>query len=128
MSRRLVSRLARLSLATAAALLVTVSLPAPAWSAIGSVQVTLGAPGMDGPLVTAPRVVVEPLRDGHCYTVREVFPNAPEGAHFSSVSSNSLRPVFIYRADACAGPPYQPTPMSVGEGVFGQALHSFKIG
>jgi hypothetical protein len=71
---------------------------------------------------------VKPLQDGHCYTVREVFPDAPEGAHFRSVGSHSLRPVFIYRADACAGPPYDPTPLSVGEVVINPVLHSFKIG
>lgn len=128
MSRPLVSHLARFSLATAAALLVTASLPAPAWSAIGAVEVTLGAPGMGGPIVAAPRVEVKNLRDGHCYTVREVFPDAPEGAYFRSVGSRSLTPVFIYTADACAGPPYDPTPLSPGQVVIDAGLRSFKIG
>ncbi|GAA3077227.1 hypothetical protein GCM10010464_46700 [Pseudonocardia yunnanensis] len=126
MSRPLVSHLARFSLATAAALLLTASLPAPARSASGDVPVTLGAPGMGGPIVTAPRTVVKDPRDGHCYTVREVFPDAPEGAYFRSVGNYSVAPVSIYRADACAGPPYGPTPLSYGQVVTDAELRSFK--
>jgi hypothetical protein len=127
MSRRLVSHLARFSLATAAALLVTASLPAPAWSAIGDVQVALGGPGMDGPIVAAPRVVVKNPQDGHCYTVREVFPDAPDGSFFRSVGNYSTRPVFIYSADACAGPPRDVTPMGPGQVVVADNLLSFRI-
>jgi hypothetical protein len=127
MSRPLVSHLVRFSLATAAAVLVTASLPAPAWSAIGDVQVALGGPGMDGPVVAAPRVVLKNPQDGHCYTVREVFPDAPEGSFFRSVGNHSTRPVFIYPADACAGPPRDATPLSVGQAVVDDNLLSFRI-
>ncbi|MFE9804670.1 MULTISPECIES: hypothetical protein [Streptomyces] len=46
--------------------------------------VTLGEP-----LLTAPRVSIKDPVDNHCYTVKEVFPDAPAGSTFSSVGNHA---------------------------------------
>ncbi|MGW5401778.1 hypothetical protein [Streptomyces sp. NPDC003952] len=128
MLHRPTTRRGGLLLAGGTALVLALTLPAsPATAAVGDVQVALSTPGDGGRLVGAPVKLITSPQDGRCYTLAEVFPEAPEGSSFGSVSNHSSSAVFLYAAENCGGPPYSATPLGPGEGVHGAALHSFKI-
>ncbi len=74
--------------ATGSALVLALTVVAPASGSHGKVTVTLGEP-----LLTAPRVSIKDPVDNHCYTVKEIFPNAPEGSTFSSVGNHATTPI-----------------------------------
>ncbi|MFD9454084.1 hypothetical protein ACFWBC_13435 [Streptomyces sp. NPDC059985] len=126
-SQRIARRTGLLVSAGTTALMLVVALPTSASAAVGDVQVVLGEPGNEGPIIGAPRKLVQSPTDGHCYTVKEVFPEAPEGSYFRSVSNHTNTSVFIYEADACAGAPRDRTPMEPGKVIIGLPLRSFKI-
>lgn len=128
MPRQLIARRPGLFVAAAAALLLAVTLPTSASAAVGDIQVVLGEPGKeDGPVIGAPRKLVKSPTDGHCYTVKEVFPDAPQGSYFRSVANQTNTSVFIYEADACAGAPHDRTPMDPGKVIINLPLLSFKV-
>ncbi|MFJ9343047.1 hypothetical protein ACIRP0_27695 [Streptomyces sp. NPDC101733] len=127
MRRQPLSHRPGLFVAVGAALLLAVALPTSASAAVGDVQVALGEPGKEGPVIAAPRKLVQSPTDGHCYTVKEVFPDAPEGSYFRSVGNHTNTSVFIYEADACAGAPHDRTPMDPGKAIIGLPILSFKI-
>ncbi|MFE2583005.1 hypothetical protein [Streptomyces sp. NPDC059378] len=127
MSRPSISRRVKLALATGTALLLAWAVPTAAYPAAGDVQVVLGQPGEDS-ILLAPRLVVKSPQDGHCYTVLELFPNAPEGNYFRSVANYTIRPVSVYESGNCTGTPYGGSALSYAIGVSGAPLHSFRIG
>ncbi|MFJ1569949.1 hypothetical protein [Streptomyces erythrochromogenes] len=127
MPRRPIACRPGLLVAAGAALLLAVAPLTPASAAVGDVQVVLGEPGKDGPITAAPIKLVRSPTNGHCYTVKEVFPDAPDGSHFRSVANHTNTSVFIYEADACAGAPRDRTPMEPGKVIIGVPLLSFKI-
>lgn len=122
-----IARKAGLFVAAGSALLLAVALPTSASAAVGDIQVVLGEPGKEGPVIAAPRKLVQSPTDGHCYTVKEVFPDAPEGSYFRSVANQTNTSVFIYEADACAGAPHDRTPMDPGKVIIDLPILSFKI-
>ncbi|MFE2140304.1 hypothetical protein ACFXA3_00810 [Streptomyces sp. NPDC059456] len=121
-----IARRAGLCMAAAAAVALSTTVTSPASAAYGKVQVVLGTPE-GGSALTAPRKVIENPVDDHCYTVKEVFPDAPEGSTFLSVHNGNTNPIYIYETDACSGAPADATPLSVGMGVIGRPLLSFKV-
>ncbi|MFF0553931.1 hypothetical protein ACFYUL_33755 [Streptomyces sp. NPDC004311] len=128
MNSLMIARRAWLSAAAGTtALVLAMAVPTSATAAVGDVQVALGEPGKEGPMLTAPTKVIRSPKDGHCYTVKEVFPDAPEGSYFREVSNHTNTSVFVYDDDACAGPPRDRTPMEPGRGMSNYPLHSFKI-
>ncbi|MGW6860792.1 hypothetical protein [Streptomyces xanthophaeus] len=127
MRRQSIARRAGPFVAAGAALMLAVALPTSASAAVGDVQATLGEPGKEGPLIGAQHKLVKSPQDGHCYTVKEVFPEAPAGSYFRAVANHTNTSVFVYTADACAGAPHDPTPMEPGKVIIGLPLLSFKI-
>ncbi|MGX1543202.1 hypothetical protein [Streptomyces adustus] len=127
MSRPMISRRVKLALATGIALLLAWAVPTSASAAAGDVQVVLGQPGEDS-ILLAPRLVVNNPQDGHCYTVLQLFPNAPEGNYFRSVANYTVRPVSAYESSNCTGSPFGGSAMSYAIGVSGAPLHSFRVG
>ncbi|THA78898.1 hypothetical protein [Streptomyces sp. A0592] len=127
MPRRTIARRPALLVAAGAALLLTAAPLTPASAAVGDIQVVLGEPGKDGPLMGSPIKLVRSPADGHCYTVKEVFPDAPDGSYFRSVSNHTNASVFVYEADACAGAPRDRTPMEPGKVIINVPIHSFKV-
>ncbi|GAA3272225.1 hypothetical protein [Streptomyces lavendulae] len=116
-------RRAGLSFVTAgSALVLAFAVAVPASGAHGSVTVTLGEP-----LLTAPRVSIKDPVDNHCYTVKELFPDAPEGSTFSSVSNRATTPINVYEGDACSGAPTATSPMGYGMFLGGAPIRSIKI-
>ncbi|MFD5617539.1 hypothetical protein [Streptomyces yangpuensis] len=115
------ARRAGLCLAAAAAALAGTG---PASAASGKLQVSLGTPG-GGSAMTAPRKVIENPVDDHCYTVKEVFPDAPEGSTFLSVHNANTSPIQIYETGACSGAPADT--LGVGMSTIGRPLLSFKV-
>ncbi|MFE5495322.1 hypothetical protein ACFQ7Z_35925 [Streptomyces virginiae] len=96
----------------------------PASAAFGKLQVVLGTPE-GGSALTAPRKVIEDPVDDHCYTVKEVFPDAPEGSTFLSVHNANTNPIHIYETATCSGAPVDT--LGVGMNVSGRPLLSFKV-
>lgn len=128
MLRRPVARWAGLSLAAASALMLAAAPPGAAPAAVvGDVQVTLKSPGDGGRLIGAPIKVIKSPGDGRCYTLQEVFPDAPAGSSFGSVANQTSTSVFLYEGENCSGAAWDPTPLSPGMVVTGAPLHSFKI-
>ncbi|MEU6209048.1 hypothetical protein ABZ891_03970 [Streptomyces sp. NPDC047023] len=113
--------------AGSAALMLVVAVPTSASSAVGDIQVALGEPGKEGPLLAAPHKLIRSPADGHCYTVKEVYPDAPEDGYFRSVANQTNTSIFLYEADACAGPPRDRTPMEPGRVTIGVRILSFKV-
>ena len=122
MTRSLASRWARLPLATGMALLLALAVPAAAWPATGSVGVTVRAPSeQEDTSVSLPNPT-----DGHCYTVRELAPNFPEGSYFTTVYNHTDKTLSAYNNDTCTGPQAYP-PVPPGQrGI--HSSHSFKLG
>lgn len=108
--------------ATGSALFLALTVVAPASGSHGTVTVTLGEP-----LLTAPRVSIKDPVDNHCYTVKEVFPDAPEGSTFSSVGNHATTPINVYEGDACSGSPTATSPMGYGMFLGGAPIRSIKI-
>ncbi|MFE2245994.1 hypothetical protein [Streptomyces lavendulae] len=104
------------------ALVLAMAVAAPASGSYGSVTVTLGTP-----LMTAQRVSIKDPVDNHCYTVKELFPDAPEGSTFSSVSNNATTPINAYESDACSGAATAASPMGYGMFHSGAPIRSIKI-
>ncbi|MEV7170480.1 hypothetical protein AB0O18_12355 [Streptomyces sp. NPDC093224] len=107
---------------TTSALVLAVAVAAPATAAYGTVSVSLGEP-----LLTAPRVTIKDPVDNHCYTVGELFPDAPAGSTFSFVGNHSTRPINVYEGDACSGAPTATSPMGYGMSLGGAPIRSIKI-
>ncbi|WP_405423281.1 hypothetical protein [Streptomyces erythrochromogenes] len=126
-SRPIARRTGLLVAAGTTALMLVVAVPASAPAAVGDIQVALGEPGKEGPLLATPHKLIRSPKDGHCYTVKEVFPDAPEGGYFRSVANQTNTSIFIYQADACAGSPYDRTPMEPGRISIGLPVLSIKV-
>ncbi|MFF4317789.1 hypothetical protein [Streptomyces sp. NPDC001568] len=107
--------------------MLAVTLPTAATAAVGDVQVSLSSPGDDGQLITAPRKLIKSPEDGRCYTVKELFPDAPAGSTFGSVGNHSSAAVFVYQGENCSGAPWDPTPLSAGMVTIGAPIQSLKI-
>ncbi|MEU2832175.1 hypothetical protein ABZ667_26480 [Streptomyces lavendulae] len=123
MPRLRFGRRAGLSFVTAgSALVLAFAVAVPASGAHGTVTVTLG-----DPLLTAPRVAIKDPVDNHCYTVEELFPEAPEGSTFSSVSNRATTPINVYEGDACSGAVTATSPMRYGMFLGGAPIRSIKI-
>ncbi|MFD8023257.1 hypothetical protein [Streptomyces lavendulae] len=115
-----------LCLAAAAAVALATTVTSPASAAYGKLQVVLATPE-GGSALTAPRKVIENPVDDHCYTVKEVFPDAPAGSTFLSVHNANTNPIYVYETDACSGSPADATPLSIGMSILGRPLLSFKV-
>ncbi|MGW6617177.1 hypothetical protein ACWGA0_27480 [Streptomyces erythrochromogenes] len=116
-------RRAGLSLVTTtSALGLALAVTAPASAAYGTVTVTLGEP-----LMTAQRVTIKDPVDNHCYTVKELFPDAPAGSTFSFVGNHATTPINVYEGDACSGAPTATSPMGYGMSLSGAPIRSIKI-
>ncbi|WP_405426453.1 hypothetical protein [Streptomyces erythrochromogenes] len=127
MPRRSIACRPALLVAAGAALLLAAAPLTPASAAVGAVQLSLGEPGKDGALMAAPIKKVESPESNRCYTVKDVFPDAPEGSYFRAVANHTNASVFVYEADACAGAPRDSTPMEPGKVIINAPLHSFKV-